>query len=200
MLKLYGMTLSGNCHKVRLLLEQLDRPYQWQEVDILKGESKTAEFLSVNPAGQVPTLQIEPGKYLTESNAMLYYLAEGSPFWSDDPYLKAQTLSWMFFEQYSHEPYIAVARFIKKFFPAGNDRLVELPRLHEKGSKALQIMEQHLSVNDFFVDNIYSIADISLYAYTHCAGEGGFDVSTYPAISSWLTRIEEQDRFVGMSA
>ena len=200
MLKLYGMSTSGNCHKVKLLLEQLDRPYQWQEVDILKGESQTDAFLVMNPVGQVPTLEIEPGKYLTESNAMLCFLAEGTTFWSEEPYLKAQTLSWLFFEQYSHEPYIAVARFVCKFLPSGNDRLAELPRLHERGNKALQIMEQHLADNDFFVGNHYSIADIALYAYTHCAGEGGFDLGDYPAIRSWLARVEQQDRFVKMVA
>ena len=149
--KLYGMSASGNCHKVRLLLEQLQIPHQWQEVDILKGESQTKEFLAMNPAGQVPTLEIEPGKYLTESNAMLCYLAEGTQYWATDPYLKAQTLSWLFYEQYSHEPYVAVARFICKLLPPGNARLAELPRLHERGNKALQIMQRHLAERDFFV-------------------------------------------------
>jgi len=198
MLKLYGMSASGNCHKVKLLLQQLQMPYQWQEVDILKGESRVENFLAMNPGGQVPTLEIEAGKYLAESNAILCYLAEGTPYYSSDPYLKAQTLSWMFYEQYSHEPYIAVARFICKFLSPGNDRLSELPHLHERGYKALQVMQQHLLNNDFLVGNTYSIADIALYAYTHCAEEGGFKLDTFPAIKTWLSRIEQQDRFVKM--
>lgn len=200
MLKLYGLSASGNCHKIKLLLEQLAMPYRWQEVDILKGETQSDQFLAMNPVGQVPTLEIEPGKYLTESNAILCYLAEGSQFWSNEPYLRAQTLSWLFFEQYSHEPYIAVARFICKLLPAGNARMSELPHLHERGNIALQIMEQHLTSRDFFVDNQYSIADIALYAYTHCAGEGGFCLGDFPAINSWLARIEQQARFIKMVA
>lgn len=200
MLKLYGQSASGNCHKVRLLLTQLQIPYRWQEVDILKGEAQTQSFLGMNPVGQVPTLEIAPGKYLTESNAILCYLAEGTRYWSNDHYLKAQTLSWLFFEQYSHEPYIAVARFICKLLPEGNARMEELPRLHERGNKALQIMQQHLTVNTFFVENQYSIADIALYAYTHCAEDGGFELDRYPAIKSWLGRVEQQAGFVKMQA
>ncbi len=198
MLKLYGMSSSGNCYKARLLLDQLKIPYQWIEVDILKGESQAGDFLAMNPVGQVPTLEIGPDKYLAESNAILCYLAEGTTFLADDPYLKAQTLSWLFYEQYSHEPYIAVARFIKKFLPSGNERLAELPHLHEWGYKALQIMEQHLSKHDYFVGDQYSIADIALYAYTHCSAEGGYDLGKYANIRAWLKRVESQPRFVKM--
>lgn len=200
MLKLYGMSISGNCFKVRLLLEQLERPYLWQEVNILQGESRSENFLAMNPTGQVPTLEIEAGKYLAESNAMLCYLAEGTAFLSDDPYLRAQTLSWMFYEQYSHEPYIAVARFICRFLPADSPRRAELPHLHERGRQALQLMEQHLVNKPFFVNGQYSIADIALYAYTHCAAEGGFELSPYPALRGWLARVEQQPRYVGMTA
>lgn len=200
MLKLHGMSASGNCYKVRLLLEQLAIPYQWQEVDILRGETQTNDFLIMNPAGQVPVLEIEPGRYLAESNAMLCYLAEGTEFWPADPYLRAQTLSWLFWEQYSHEPCIAVARFIKKFLPPDTGRLAELPRLHERGDRALQVMEQRLAGRDFLAGNRYSIADIALYAYTHCAADGGFELTRYPAILSWLRRVEKQPGFLPMQA
>ena len=198
-LKLFGMYASGNCHKVRLLLEQLKRDYVWQEVDILKGVSQTASYLTMNPAGQVPVLEVGPDKYLAESNAILVYLAEGTEYLSSDPYLKAKTLSWLFYEQYSHEPYIAVARFINKLLPVGNERLKELPNLHQRGNDALALMNQHLLKNDFFVDNSYSIADIALYAYTHCAEDGGFDLKKYSAISAWLMRVESQEGFIRMT-
>lgn len=198
MLKLYGMSTSGNCYKLKLLLEQLGKPYQWQEVDILQGESQTDDFLAMNPMGQVPTLEVKHGKYLTESNAILCYLADETSFWPDEPYAKAQTLSWMFFEQYSHEPYIAVARFICKFLPTDTPRRAELPHLHERGTKALQIMEQHLASNDYFAADHYSIADIALYAYTHCAEEGGFNLQEYPSIKVWLCRVEQERGFIPM--
>lgn len=200
MFKLYGMSISGNCHKVRLLLEQLQRPYQWQEVNILQGETQTEAFLAMNPAGQVPTLEISPGQYLVESNAMLCYLAEGTEFFTGDPYQKAQVLSWLFWEQYSHEPYIAVARFIKKFLPPEHARQAELPRLYERGNKALALMEQHLTAHDYFGADRYSIADIALYAYTHCASDGGFDLESYSAIQAWLHRVEAEPHFVKMIA
>jgi glutathione S-transferase len=198
MLKVYGMATSGNCHKVKLLLEQLQRPYEWAEIDILKGESRSGAFLAMNPMGQVPTLELKPGKYLVESNAILYYLAEGSDFLSIDPYLKAQTLSWLFFEQYSHERYIAVARFINKLLPRGNPRMSEIPALQQGGYKALTIMQQHLEKTPFFVGNKYLIVDIALYAYTHCAEDGGFRLMDFPAVNAWLQRVESQAGFVTM--
>lgn len=194
------MSDSGNCYKVRLLLEQLGKPYQWQEVDILHGESQTDAFLAMNPMGQVPTLELGPGKFLTESNAILCYLAEDTCYWADEPFEKAQTLSWMFFEQYSHESCIAVARFICKFLPHDTPRRSELPQLHERGAKALQVMEEHLTNYDYFAAGHYSIADIALYAYTHCAHEGGFDLKPYPAIVAWLQRIEQQSCYIPMVA
>jgi len=193
--KVYGMSISGNCYKVRLLLEQLEEHYEWHEINLLKGETLTPAFLAMNPAGQVPILEIGPKKYLVESNAILCYLAEGTPYLTDNPYLRAQTLSWLFWEQYSHERYIAVARFIKHILPAGNDRLAEIPVLHEGGYRALDIIEQHLSKNDYFVTNTYSIADISLYAYTHCAAEGGFELGKYESVKAWMQRIESQPGF-----
>ncbi len=199
MLKVYGMSASGNCYKIKLLLEQLNKPYQWQEIDMLKGETRTAEFLAMNPNGKVPVLQTEDGEFLAESNAIIFYLAEETPLLPNEKLAKAQALQWMFFEQYSHEPYLAVARFICKFLPADHPRHAELPRLLERGHQALAVMENHLGKNHFFVGDTYSIADIALYAYTHVAADGGFNMEIYPAINKWLQRIEYQPRFVSMT-
>lgn len=196
--RVYGMTASGNCYKVKLLLEQLGLPYHWQETDTLKKETQTPQFLALNPNGEVPILEIAPGRYLPESNAILYYLAEGTPFWPTDRYTRAQVLQWMFFEQYSHEPYVAVARFICKFLPSAHARRAELPRLHERGYRALGVMEQYLGKRDYFAGDCYSIADIALFAYTHVADEGGFDLSRYPAINGWMERIKAQPGFIVM--
>ena len=150
MLTVYGMKASGNCYKVQLLLEQLQQPYHWVEVDIFAGESRTPQYLAMNPNGRVPLLQVEPGRWLAESNAILCYLAEGSPLWPGDAWARAQVLQWLFFEQYSHEPYIAVARFICRFLPPDHPRQAELPRLRERGAQALAVMERHLQQQDFF--------------------------------------------------
>jgi len=194
----YGMSVSGNCYKVRLLLEQLRVPYRWIEVDIIGGFTRTAEYLAKNPNGRVPLLEIEPGQYLAESDAILYYLAEDSPFWPHQRRQRAEVLQWMFFEQYSHEPYIAVARFICTMLPPGHARRSELPRLLERGAQALAVMEEHLRTRQFFVADSYSIADIALYAYTHAAEDGGFRLGEYPAIRKWIGRVEAQARFVRM--
>ena len=198
MFKVYGMSVSGNCYKAKLLLEQLGKKYEWQEVNSVKGETRTPEFLAINANGRVPVLQIEPGDYLPESNAILCYLADGTEFWPAGRREKAETLQWMFFEQYSHEPYIAVARFVMKFLPPDHPRKAELPRLHERGYQALDVMEKHLSNRRYFVGLSYSIADIALFAYTHVAGDGGFDLGRYTAISTWLERVKAQPRFVPM--
>ncbi len=192
----YGMKASGNCFKVQLLLEQLGRPYRWVEVDSTSGETRTAEFLARNPNGKVPLLELADGRTLAESNAILCYLADGSPYLPQDRWQRAQALQWLFFEQYSHEPYIAVARFISRWLPADHPRQSELPRLRERGYQALQVMEKHLADHDFFVDAGYGVADIALYAYTHEAGMGGFDLAEYPAVRSWLARVESQPGFV----
>ncbi|HEY4974670.1 MAG TPA: glutathione S-transferase family protein [Steroidobacteraceae bacterium] len=196
--RVYGMSSSGNCYKVRLLLEQLQRPYEWIEIDVRSGATRQPEFLAKNPNGRVPTLEYEPGQYLTESGAILVYLAEGSGFWPQHRLGRAQALQWMFFEQYSHEPYIAVARFICAFLPPGHARRSELPRLHERGDQALAVMEQRLARSRYFVGDAYSIADIALYAYTHAAGDGGFDLQRFPAVRAWLTRVQEQPGFLPM--
>jgi glutathione S-transferase len=195
----FGMSASGNCYKVKLMLEQLGAPYRWEEVDGLNGATRTPNFLAMNANGRAPVLEIEPGRYLPESNAILCYLADGTPFWPSARLERAQTLQWMFFEQYSHEPYVAVARFICKFLPADHPRRAELPRLHERGYQALRVMEQHLAQRKFFVGERYSIADLALFAYTHCAADGGFDLSRFPAINAWLAQVRNQPAFVELA-
>jgi glutathione S-transferase len=196
--RVYGMSTSGNCYKVRLLLEQLQQAYEWIEIDVRTGLTRQPEFLGRNPNGRVPTLEYEPGKYLAESDAILVYLAEGSAFWPQQRLQRAQALQWMFFEQYSHEPYIAVARFICLMLPAQHERRADLPRLHERGYQALAVMEQHLARERFFVGDAYSIADIALYAYTHAAADGGFELQRFPAVTAWIARVESQPHFVPM--
>ena len=196
--RVYGMSTSGNCYKVRLLLEQLQQAYEWIEIDVRTGLTRQSEFLGRNPNGRVPTLEYEPGKYLAESDAILVYLAEGSAFWPQQRLQRAQALQWMFFEQYSHEPYIAVARFICLMLPAQHERRADLPRLHERGHQALAVMEQHLARERFFVGDSYSIADIALYAYTHAAADGGFELQRFPAVNAWIARVESQPHFVPM--
>ena len=199
MYKVFGMSASGNCYKVKLLLEQLQAQYRWEEVDIMTGATRTPEFLSMNPNGRVPTLEITHGQYLPESNAILCYLADGTAFWPSKRFERAETLQWMFFEQYSHEPYIAIARFICKFLPADNPRRADLPRLRERGHQTLAVMEQQLARRSFFVNGTYSIADIALFAYTHVAADGGFDLGRFPAINAWMERVRAQPRFVAMA-
>jgi glutathione S-transferase len=196
--RVYGMSSSGNCYKVRVLLEQLQQDYEWIEIDVRTGLTRQPEFLGRNPNGRVPTLEYEPGKYLAESDAILVYLAEGSGFWPQQRLQRAHTLQWMFFEQYSHEPYIAVARFICLMLPAQHERRAELPRLQERGYQALAVMEQHLARERFFAGDAYSIADIALYAYTHAAGDGGFELQRFPALRAWIARVESQPHFLPM--
>jgi glutathione S-transferase len=198
MFTVFGMADSGNCYKVRLALEQLDLAYRWVEVNSAKGETRTPGFLAMNPNGKVPTLKLEDGSFLPESNAILNYLAEGTHLLPAARLERARVLQWMFFEQYSHEPYVAVARAIVRYQPADSPRRAELPRLFERGNQALSVMEQHLARESFFVGGRYSIADIALYAYTHCAGDGGFDLSAYPAVAKWLERVRSQPRHVAM--
>jgi glutathione S-transferase len=196
LLTLYDDPISGNGYKVRLLLAQLNIPYDLIELDILKQETRTPEFLRKNPNGRIPTIAFDDGRYLSESNAILFYFAQGTPFWPDDRYDQADAVRWMCFEQYSHEPYVAVARFLHHLpDPPAPDLLAEK---HEKGYAALKIMEQHLGTSAYFVANRYTIADIALYAYTHVAEEGKFDLSGYANIKSWLHRVKEQPRHVTM--
>ena len=193
MLKVYDFTGSGNGYKVWLLMSQLGVPFERIERDILKGETRTPAFLEKNPNGRIPTLELEDGTFLFESGAILWFLAEGTAFAPSDRLARAKTLQWMFFEQYSHEPYIAVARFWKHFF----DKLTpqqeaNLPDIMKKGYAALGVMEQHLGRNQFFVGGQYGLADITLYAYTHVAGEGGFNLDNFPQVNAWMARVAQQ--------
>ena len=198
MITLYGFSPSGNCQKVRLLLEQLGREYRWIEVDSANGGTRTPDFLAKNPNGKVPMLETDDGRVLVESNAMLFWLAEGTAFLPDDSWQRAQALSWMFFEQYSHEPYIAVARFICGWTALDSPRREDLPKLRERGHQALAVMEHHLLTARWFTGSEYGIADIALFAYTDVAGDGGFDLAAYPAIRDWMARVRNTPGFVPM--
>ena len=199
MLTLHDNTASGNAYKVRLLLSLLGRPFRTIEYDVTTGETRTPDYLAnINPNGRIPVLQFEDGRCLAESNAILFHLAEGTPFWSDDAWDRAQVMQWMFFEQYSHEPFVAVAKFILTMLPEDTPRRAEIPTLHEKGNDALQLMDDHLAGRDFMVGDGCTIADIALFAYTHKADMGGFDLGRFPAIQAWITRVEALPGFVPM--
>lgn len=198
MLKVYGDIISGNCYKIKLLLSLLDWPHEWIHVDVVRGDARKPEFLAKAPNGKVPLLEIEPGKTLSESNAILNFLAEGTPFLPEDNYRRAQVLQWQFFEQYSHEPYIAVRRFIAKYLNMPDERKAEYESRQPGGHKALEVMEQQLAKTPYLVGDDYTIADISLYGYTHVAHEGGFDLSEYLYINEWLARIRAHPKHVTM--
>ncbi len=198
MLKVYGDHNSGNCYKVKLLLTQLAQSFQWVNVDILKQESRTPEYLEKNPNGKIPLLEIEPKVYLAESNAILHYLSEGTPLLPSDRLLHAQVLQWLFFEQYSHEPYIATARYIVRYLGSPPEYAKALAEKRAPGYAALDVMEGHLTSRPFFVGARYTIADIALYAYTHVAHEGGFELSRYKRVNGWLERVRNQPDHVPM--
>ncbi len=199
MLSVYGDLLSGNCYKVKLLLHRLERPHRWIHVDILKGETHAPGFLERNPNGKIPVLELEDGRFLFESNAILYFLAHGTPFLPADPWQRAQVLQWQSFEQYSHEPYIAVARYIAKYLGLPEQRRAEYESKRAGGEKALGVMEHHLEANRYFVGDTLTVADISLFAYTHVADEGGFDLHGYPAVRGWIARIQADPSHLGMA-
>jgi glutathione S-transferase len=194
MMRLHDSLSSGNGYKARLLLAQLRIPFERIEYDIDRGETRTPEFLeNVNPNGRVPVLETESGELLPESNAILYYLAEGTPFLPDDRLGRARVLRWMFFEQYSHEPNIATPRFwITHGVEITEGRRLALETKRKLGYDALGVMEGHLKAGGFFVGDRYTVADVALYAYTHVAGEGGFDLSGFPAVRAWLERVAAQ--------
>jgi glutathione S-transferase len=194
-LKLYDYLESGNGYKVRLLLHQLGIPFERIELDIVRGETRTPEFLRRNPNGRIPTLELEDGTCLAESNAIQWYLAEGTPFLPEDRLGRAQVLQWMFFEQYSHEPYIAVLRF---WTHAGwlTEKAAQVPERRKRGLSALGVMERHLAERDWIAAGRYTIADIALYAYTHVAHEGGFDLGPFPAVRRWLERVRREPRHI----
>jgi glutathione S-transferase len=193
MYRLHDNLSSGNAYKVRLLLTLLGIPFERIDYDIDRAETRTAEFLAKNPNGRIPLLEIAPGRYLAESNAILSYLAEGTQFMPVDRFERAQAMQWLFFEQYNHEPNIATLRFwITHHIRMDGFRTAAVPVKREGGVAALAVMEQHLAARDWFVGDGYTVADIALYAYTHVAAEGGFDLSPYPAINRWLDRVAAQ--------
>ena len=200
MITIYGYSPSGNCHKLRMLLAHLGRDYRWIETDSPHGATRTAAYLAKNPNGKVPMIETDDGRTMVESNAILTWLADGTRYFAGDAWQRAQTLAWMFFEQYSHEPYVAVARFICGWTPIDSPRRADLPKLRERGDHALGVMERHLASNDWFSATGYGIADIALFGYTHCAKDGGFDLSLYPHVVAWLDRVCTQPGFVPMPA
>lgn len=199
MLRIYGDSQSGNCYKIKLLLNILSIEHEWIHVDILAGEMHTDAFKKMNPNRRIPVLVLANGSILLESNAILNFLAEGSEYLPKDRYLRAQVLQWQFFEQYSHEPFIATARYINKYLGLPKERRAEFEAKQEGGHKALSVLEQQLSRSDFLVGASLTIADISLYAYTHVAHEGGFDLEGYVAIRRWIDRIEQRDDYLAMN-
>ena len=192
MIRLHDYPPSGNCYKIRLLLAQLGMPYERVEWDTFKGETRTPEFLGINPAGKVPVLETEDGELLPESNAILFYLAEGTPFLPDESLERAQALRWMSFEGSVLQPNLAVARFVVKFLEMTDEHQEMLREKQKAGYVALEIVEGHLAEHDFLVGDRYTIADVSLYAYTHVAHEGGFDLRPFPATRAWLGKISSQ--------
>ena len=203
MIRLYDYLPSGNGYKVRLLLTQLEIPFERTELDITKGDTRTREFLAKFPNGRIPAIEFDDGRRLFESDAILTYFGEGTPLLSSDRFERARTMQWLFFEQYSHEPYIAVARFLAMHSEVSDERRASMPRIMKLGHDALGVMESHLGgtgagdhPRDFFVGNRYSIADIALYAYTHVAKEGGFDLAKYPTVRAWLERVKSQPRHI----
>ena len=199
MLRLYDNHLSGNGYKPRLLLAHLGQGYERIELDILRNETRTPEFLALNPNGRIPVLALEDGTCIAESNAILHYLAEGSRFLPSGRLDRALTLQWMFFEQYSHEPNIAVARHWIQHVEMTEAQRAQLPAKQEGGNAALAVMERHLGEADWFGGEAMTVADIALYAYTHVAEEGGFDLGLYPAVGAWLDRVARQPAHVPMN-
>ena len=197
MIRLYDYLPSGNGYKVRLLLTQLAVPFERVELDIIKGETRTPEFLRKFPNGRIPAVELDEGRLLFESNAIVSYFAEGTPLMPVDRFQRGQVLQWLFFEQYSHEPYIASVRYLVIHPDVQDPRRTILETLmRPRGYDALGVMEGHLKSREWFVGEHYSIADIALYAYTHVADEGGFDLAGYPAIRAWLGRVKSQPRYI----
>ncbi|MGH8453530.1 MAG: glutathione S-transferase family protein [Nevskiales bacterium] len=195
MVTLYGMTGSGNCYKPALLLNLLGKPYHWIEVDLLKGQTRTPEFLAKNPNGKVPVLEVD-GRYLAESNAMLCYLAEGTAFLPQEAWQRAQVLQWLFFEQYSHEPYIATVRFWIHYLKKETEWAQKIAETRPKGYAALDVMERQLSKSDWLAYGRCTVADLALYAYTHVAHQGGYELDRYPGVQAWLKRVTQLPGFV----
>jgi len=188
MLTVFGDIRSGNCLKVKWLLDHLKRDYRWVETDVMSGATRSTEFLAMNPAGQVPTVVLDDGRTLAQSNAIIGWLGEGTPFIPADPWLRARMYEWLFWEQYSHEPYVAVARFQRAFLGKTAEEIE--PRLMERGHAALAKMEAALAASDWLVGDGPTLADLALVAYTRVAPEGGFELEPYPAVRRWIGRVE----------
>ena len=195
-MRLFDYLPSGNSYKVRWVMSRLGLTYTHVGVDIIAGETQTDAFKALNPARQIPLLVLDDGRTLAESNAIIRYLADGSELVPVDPYDHAKMLQWQFWEQYRHEPAIAVARFIHHY--KMNTRSGELPALMEKGADALSVMDAHLAGRDWFVGDACSLADVSLYAYTHVAEEGGFSLVKYPNVTAWLARFAGQSGHIAI--
>ncbi len=195
---LHQMHISGNCYKVRLCAHQLGVPLVLKDYGLHDGSTRLPGYLAKNPNGRVPMLETDDGRFLPESGAILFYLSEGSALQPTERWARAEMMQWMFFEQYSHEPYVAVARFVVKFAEPElrERRRSEIPTLLEKGNAALGVMETHLKGRDWFAGDAYSIADIALYGYTHAAADGGFDLSQFPAVTKWIARVAAQPRHI----
>jgi len=187
-LRIFGDTKSGNCLKVKWAAQRLGLAFDWVEIDILKAQSRTPEFLALNPAGQVPLVVLDDGRPLAQSNAILLHLAEGSDLIPADAYDRAKVLEWLFWEQYSHEPYVAVARFQMAYL--GKPREDLDPKLVERGAAALARLDAQLSTTPYLVGQSLTLADIALVAYTRVADEGGFDLALYPAVQAWIGRVD----------
>ena len=198
-MKIYGDRKSGNCYKVQLICDLLGIKHEWVDVDILAGDTKSDDFLGKNPNGKIPLLELDDGETLSESNAIINYLARGSDFYPEGGLAQARILQWQFFEQYSHEPFIAVARFINKYLGLPEEKAEEYASKQAGGHKALQVMDQQLRDKPYITGNNFSTADISLYAYTHVAHEGGFDLEAYPALQAWLDRVASLPNVKGMA-
>lgn len=194
----YGDSLSGNCYKVKLLCSLLQIEHQWVEVDIMAGQTRSSEFLAMNANGKIPVLVTDQQQVISESNAIMYYLSQQTHLFPTQVIQQSVCLQWMFFEQYSHEPYIAVARFINKYLGKPAERLAEFDEKQEGGRKALAVMEIQLQKGPYLIGETISIADICLFAYTHVAYEGGFDLNEFPAILSWISRIVNQPHFIAI--
>lgn len=196
MIRLYDYLESGNGYKVRLLLHLLDVPFERVEIDILRGQSRTREFLARAPNGRIPVVAFDDGRVLSESNAILSYFAEGTPFAGADRWQRAQILQWMFFEQYSHEPNVATLRFWHVAQRIGEKSAAEVAAKHAQGMAALAVLEGRLRVAPYLVGDRLTIADLALFAYTHVAAEGGFELASFPAIEAWIARVAAAPRFV----
>ena len=197
-MKIYADIQSGNCYKIKLLTSLLTIKHEWIHIDILAKETLTEDFLKKNNNGKIPLLELDDGRFLSESNAILNYLAANTSLIPDDTFVNAKIQQWQFFEQYSHEPFIAVARYIAKYLGLPDDRRADYQSKQEGGHKALQIMEEQLQKTPYLVGEELTTADVSLYGYTHVAHEGGFNLIEYPAIQKWINRIQAHPKYIGM--